>query len=222
MQQMTHALRTAATSCLFALLLVSSNGCQPFRQVYDYFQGNTPGKYAREMEDTDSADSRRHGITKLVQKDFAKKEPYTTRYRQIFLGDEDPLVRAMAIRALNVARDTGASDLYIKALADADVLVRLEGAKALGNMPNSEAIDPLLKVLNAPDEEQDVRIAAARGLRHYPRRDVARALVAVLDERPFGVAWQARRSLTRITGVDYAYDDASWLEYISNPAQPLG
>ena len=44
----------------------------------------------------------------------------------------------------------------------------------------------------------------------------------MLDERTFGVAWQARRSLQRITGVDYAYDDAAWLEYISNPAKPLG
>jgi hypothetical protein len=44
----------------------------------------------------------------------------------------------------------------------------------------------------------------------------------VLDERAFGIAWQARRSLKRITGVDYAYDDAAWLEYISNPSQPLG
>ena len=51
---------------------------------------------------------------------------------------------------------------------------------------------------------------------------LGRALVAVLDQRPFGVAWQARRSLQRITGVDYAYDDTSWLEYISNPTQPLG
>ena len=213
----------AVTFCaVLLLLLLTSTGCQQIRQTYDYFQGNTPGKYAREMEDPGSPDSRRQGMAKLVQKDFARKDPYTTRYRQIFLGDEDPLVRAMAIRALNVSRDAGASDLYVKALLDGDLLVRLEGAKALANMPDDDAIDPLLKVLSAPDEDQDVRIAAARALRYYQRRDVARALVAVLDQRPFGVAWQARRSLKRITGVDYAYDDTSWLEYISNPAQPLG
>jgi hypothetical protein len=216
MQQ--HRQHTTLIACALVALLFASTGCQFVENV----RGETPLKYASFMEDPDSPDNRRLGIAKLVQKDFGKKEPYTTRYRQIFQSDEDPLVRAMSIRALNASRDAQASNLYIKALADADALVRLEGAKGLANMPDPAAIDPLLKVLNAPDEDQDVRIAAVRALRHYPRRDVARALVAVLDQRPFGVAWQARRSLQRITGVDYAYDDASWLEYISNPTQPLG
>jgi hypothetical protein len=198
--------------CLSAVLLLLFSGCS---QIRDYWQGNTPAKYARMMEDPNSPDNRRVGIAKLVQKDFAKKEPYTTRYGQIFQADEAPLVRAMALRALNHSRDTGASDLYIRALSDSDVQVRLEGAKALANMPDEKGIDALLKVLNTPEEDQDVRIAAARALRFYPRRDVARALVGVLDERTFGIAWQARMSLKRITGVDYAYDDASWLEYIS-------
>jgi len=36
------------------------------------------------------------------------------------------------------------------------------------------------------------------------------------------VAWQARRSLRRISGVDYAYDANAWLEYLNNPSsQPL-
>jgi hypothetical protein len=205
-----------------AFLILSSTGCQQVQRMTDHFRGNTPGRYARMMEDTTSADDRRAGIAKLVDRDFAKKPPYTTRYRQIAEFDTDPIVRAMAIRALNVSRDSSATDLYIKALADSDVLVRLEGAKALTNMPTPDATDALLRVLSAPDEDQDVRIAAAAALRHYPRIDVARSLVAVLDERAFGIAWQARKSLKRITGVDRAYDDAAWLEYISNPSQPLG
>lgn len=214
--------RRPASIATLALLLPTLSGCQQIRRVNDYFRGNTPGRDARLMEDAASADNRRVGINELVENDFARNEPYTTRYRQIFLGDPDPLVRASALRALNLSRDVEAADLYVKALADPDVQVRLEGAKALANMPTPDAMDPLLKVLSAPDEDQDVRIAAANALKHYPRRDVARALVAALDQRTFGVAWQARRSLRQITGVDYAFDDAAWLEYISNPAQPLG
>jgi HEAT repeat protein len=210
-------IRVIALPLLLLPPLATSWGCQ----MIDNLRGETPGKYARFME-SENPDLRRLGIAKLVEKDFAQKEPYTTRYRQIVQGDEDPLVRAMALRSLTVSRDAGATDLYVRALSDADALVRIEGAKALARMPSPDAIDPLLKVLNAPDEDQDARIAAARALRFYPRRDVARALVAVLAERPFGVAWQARRSLQRITGTDYGYDDASWLEYISNPTQPLG
>lgn len=211
-----------ASSAVVALLvLLPGVGCQQINRTIQHFRGETPGRYARMMEDAESPDNRRLGIGKLVDRDFAKKEPYTTRYRQIAENDTDPLVRAMAIRALNVARDAGASDVYIKALADADVLVRLEGAKALANIPDPAATDALLRAMNAVDEDQDVRIAAASALRHYARIDVARALVAMLDERSFGISWQARRSLRRITGVDRAYDDAAWLEYLSNPTTPL-
>jgi HEAT repeat protein len=214
-------MRTVLCLGAFSLLLLST-GCQQIQNVTNYFRGNTPGKAARMMEDATYPDSRRAGIAALAKQDFAHREPYTTRYRQIFQTDEDPLVRAQAIRALNVSRDIEAGDLFLKALSDPDPLVRLEGAKALNNIPNEAATDALLRLLNSPEENQDVRIAAAAALRYYARRDVARALVGALDERSFGIAWQARRSLKRITGVDYAYDDAAWLEYISNPTQPLG
>jgi hypothetical protein len=203
------------------LMLMMSGGCQQFDNTVNYFKGNTPGRYARLMEDENFPDNRRLGISELAKKDFARKPPYTTRYQQIFQSDPDPSVRAMAIRSLNVSRDSTAPELYIRALNDVDAAVRLEGAKALGNMPNDAAIDGLLKLLNAPEESQDIRIAAASALRHYQRRAVATALVGVLDERQFGVAWQARRSLQRISGVDYAYDAPAWLEYLSNPSQPL-
>lgn len=204
------------------LLLACSSGCGQIRGLNERLRGDTPGRYARLMQDERYPDNRRQGINGLVRNEFAQREPYTTRYRQIFETDPDPLVRATALRALNVSRDAGATDLYMKALADPDPLVRLEGAKALFNMPDPAATDALLRVLNDVDEARDVRIAAAAALRYYQRLDVARALVAVLPERDFGVAWEARRSLRRITGVDYAYDDAAWLTYISNPGKPLG
>ena len=51
-------------------------------------------------------------------------------------------------------------------------------------------------------EPRDVRIAAADALKHYRSIDVGRALVDTLDSRDFGVAWQSRRSLIRLTGRD--------------------
>ena len=204
------------------VLFACSGGCEQARGINDRIRGNTPIRYARLMEDERLPDNRRQGINGLVRNEFARRDFYVTRYRQIFEADADPLVRATAIRALNRSRDAGSTDLYMKALADADPLVRLEGAKALFNMPDPTATDALLRVLNDPDENKDVRIAATAALRFYPRLDVARALVAVLPEREFAIAWEARRSLRRITGVDHAYDDAAWLTYISNPDQPLG
>ena len=206
-----------------ALLLLVAPGCQQLSQFYNNLTGNTPGKYARLMEEPSSADDRREGINGLVAQPFGRQPPYTTRYRQIAANDPDALVRATAVRALNRADDAGATDVYVKALSDPSELVRLEGAKALIQMPTPDAVAPLLKLLTRPDEPKDVRMASAAALKHYPRTDVARALAATLSERDFSVAWQARRSLRRLTGGrDFAYDEAAWLQFITGPDKPFG
>src|SRR5687768_5457347 len=215
--------RRRTTTALLVLPMLSA-GCQQITQVRDYFSGNTPGRYARLMEDPDYPDNRRQGISNLVKRDFARRDPYTTRYRQIAAEkDEDYLVRAAAVRALNVSRDQTdeAKEVYLAALADENARVRLEGAKALFNMPDERAVEPLVRLLRT-DPDKDVRIAAAAALKYYENLDVARALVGVLGERDFAVAWQARRSLRRITGQDLAYDEAAWLALISGPESPLG
>ena len=214
---------------LLLLLLACGTGCQQIEWVggrlkpaSDILSGNNAGRYARLMESESSADQRRKGISRLAEYDFARKPPYTTRYRQIAKNDEDYVVRAAAVRALNRARDREATQLYIDALTDPSELVRMEAAKALKNMPDPAAAGPLLDVVNKPDENRDVRIAAAEALRHYRRLDVARGLVDRLDERDFGVAWQARRSLRTITKRDFGYDEGAWLEYLTGPETPLG
>jgi hypothetical protein len=215
--------RLFPTAACAALCLLAAPGCQQFSLFYNNLTGNTPGKYARLMEESSSPDARRIGINGLVAQPFARQKPYTTRYREIALNDPDAQVRATAVRALNRADDATATDVYVKALSDPSDLVRLEGAKALIQMPNEAAVAPLLAIMGRADEPKDVRIAAAAALKHYPRTDVARALAATLGERDFSVAWQARRSLKRLTGgQDFAYDEAAWLQYITGPDKPFG
>lgn len=204
------------------LLLPLATGCAFVRKTSDYFAGKNPGYYARQMEDSASADNRWKGIDQLVDNNFAKHPPYTTRYRQIATGDPDPLVRAVAVRALNRARDAGATEVFVKSLNDTSELVRLEGAKALVNLPDPAAVPGLLKLVNKLDEPRDVRIASAEALKHYKQLDVARALTSRLNERDFGVAWQARRSLRRMTQNDYAYNEGAWLQYFTGPDKPFG
>src|SRR6476469_8143330 len=129
-------------------------------QLIQNLSGDTPVKYAR-MTMSDSADARRVGINGLVEKDFGKRPTYTDRYADLASMDPDPLVRATAIRALNQSRDKSRTKLFNKSLGDASPLVRLEAAKALRRVPDPDAAEPLLKVLNTPDEDKDVRIAAA-------------------------------------------------------------
>ncbi len=192
----------------------------PFHAI-KFAEGDRPSQAVRMMEDSSSADNRRAGINKLMEWDFARHDPYTRRFRQIAQFDTDPTVKATAIRALNRARDLQATKVFIAALGDPNDWVRLEGAKALANVPDMAAADPLLQLLNRVDENRDVRVAAADALKHCRTLAVARGLVGVLADRHFGVSWQARKSLRYLFSRDFGYDQAAWLAYLSGPASPV-
>ena len=190
-------------------------------QMIQNFSGKSPGYYARQTL-SESPDARDAGIEGLVEKKFGKGPPYTERYKDLAENDTDYLVRATALRALNRSRDKTATPLFVKALGDPNAKVRLEACKALVNLPDPAASEPLLNLMNKPDEDKDVRIAAADALRHYKKLEVARGLVSMLGERDFGVAFQARKSLKRLTGRDLRYDETAWLEFITGPEKPFG
>jgi hypothetical protein len=189
--------------------------------IWDYFHQEKPSAAAREMEDAASPDNRRHGINNLVQYSFARHPPYVDRYRQIGLLDPDATVRAVAIRALNRSRDVNSTGIWQQALSDVSPLVRLEAAKALVHIPNPDSAATLGAMLGDHAEDRDVRIAAADALQHYHTLPTARVLSVALSERDFGIAWQSRRSLRILTGRDYGYDQAAWLEYFTGPEKPF-
>jgi HEAT repeat protein len=191
------------------------------RNLTDYITGNTPIKGVTQMEDRYFPDERRVGINKLVDRSFGRHEPYTDRYMQVAQFDSDYLVRATAIRALNRSREPKATPVFIKALDDSSPLVRQEAAKALANVPDPNAAAPLRRLVASAQETRDVRVAAADALKHYRSLDVARALVDTLDSRDFGVAWQSRHSLIRLTGRDLRYDEGAWLSYLTGSDRPF-
>jgi hypothetical protein len=211
------------------VVLVACCSCarlQPFtdfgRNLTDYITGNTPIKGVTQMEDRYFPDERRVGINKLADRNFGRREPYTDRYIQVAQYDSDWLVRATAIRALNRSREPRAAPVFIKALEDANPVVRQEAAKALTNVPDPTAAAPLARLVANQQESRDVRIAAADALKHYRTIDVGRALAGTLNSRDFGVAWQSRHSLIRLTGRDLKYDEAQWLEFLTGPDRPFG
>jgi hypothetical protein len=71
-------------------------------------------------------------------------------------------------------------------------------------------------------EAKDVRIACADALRNFHTTEVARALVNALQDRDFGVAYTARKSLKGMTGMDLGYDQATWLKYLTQVPKPFG
>jgi len=175
---------------------------------------------ARPVVRLPNADNRRQGILRLADYNFARRDPYTARYAQIGTRDPNPLVRAAALRALNRSRDQAAAQLYRHSLDDADPLVRLEAAKALANIPDDTAVILLAKHLD-DDQSIDVRIACADALRNFKTLEASRALVEALGDRDFSIGWQARQSLTLLTGRDFRYDRGQWLEYFTTSVQPF-
>ena len=203
------------------LLAALLTGCQTVRQPFEVLGGNTAARAVKRMEDPNFPDERREGILYLVDHEYGRRPPYTERYQQIAVSDSDYTVRAMAVRALNISRDQGATAVFIQCLSDTQPLVRMEAAKALVNLPDSNALPKLLRMVSNEEENKDVRIAAADALRHYKSLEVARTLVGVLQQREFGVAWQARKSLVQLTGEDLGYNDGAWLNYLTGPRKPF-
>lgn len=215
-----------ATETVVAVLM------SPFTFVGDVVQmpvsavkaagGDNAGHAARMTLDKSSPDHRREGVYKLVDYPFAQHPPYTTHYEQMAQTDTDPTVRAAAIRACNRARDYKATPVFIVALSDKSDLVKLEGAKGLANMPDPNATPSLLKLAGDPDADRDVRIAAIDALKYYRTLPVGRALSALVADRDFSIAWQARRSLVYLTHRDFGYDQGAWLGFLAGPEKPLG
>jgi len=198
------------------------------KQLFNYYLGETPGRYAQMMEDDKSADQRRTGVLRLVTDyDFARKDPYTKRYWQIAQGDPSQLVRVAAVRALNRSRQPSVTPIAIAYMEEPNPNLRLEAAKALANIPDPKSIPALTRHLapaydvrnefgriESQPENRDVRVACADALRSFPTKDVAKSLIDSLNEKEFEVSWQARKSLTLMTGHDFRYDQAKWREYM--------
>ena len=176
--------------------------------------GDSPPNYvtwARTLAKEDAApDELRNAIFGLTRYDYGRKPPYTEVYAALAAEARDPLVRASAIRALNISRDESAVPLFVAGLGGESPLVRLESAKALGNVPDESAAGPLLALAQDAAADLDTRIAAVDALRHYDNADLKRSLAGLLESDEFSLAWQARRSLVTILGEDHGYDLDAW------------
>lgn len=220
-----------AASCLtvFAVvvLLCVSGGCDVFESMghgimRPFRSAPSASQARRQIDDQEFPDERRIGIVTLVDFGYGKRPPYTDIYMRLAQNDPDYLVRATAIRALNRSRWQPAIPVFVAALDDTSDLVRLEACKALVHLPDDRAVPGLLKLVSAPDQNLDVRIAAADALQHYRQLEVARILVSQLNDRDFSVAWQAHASLCTLTGRDLDYSEGAWLNYLTGPERPLG
>lgn len=186
---------------------------------FERITGPEPAEVADRLV-SELPEERIEAINFFADFDWGRRPPYTDRYDQIARGDASPLVRAVAVRALNRSRTLASEGTIRGMLNDANELVRLEAAKALSNTYDPQAGAKLRQMLSMPGETRDVRIAVADALRHDRTPEGYRALVNALGDRDFAVAWTARRSLRRMTGQDFRWREADWAKWLAN--NPLG
>ena len=116
------------------------------------------------------------------------------------LKDPDPLARTGAVVALVQSRRPEAARLVALALADPDLGVRAEAARAAGEFKDPTLLPALLGILST-DAHAEPRRVAALALEAYGNLPEVRAgLVEALADPAAGVAFNAHRSLCRITG----------------------
>lgn len=176
-------------------------------------RGDSPRylEWAQTLNNPDSRpDELREAMLGLVRYEHGREPPYTDAYAHFADNSPHGLVRASAIRALNISRNESATPLFIRRLSDEEARVRLEAAKALANIPDEAAVDALIARATNVQENLDVRVAAISALSRYDAPASLQALIRLLEEDDFSLAWQARRSLVTATGQDHGYSIDDW------------
>ena len=206
-------------ACGFAMALSVAwlAGCETLGQDINEFTAGinptSPTEAAKNMMDPYDADKRRTGTTLIANSPFGGGEVYVKSYRDKVDTERDPVVKAIAIRALARHGTPDDAQRILSHLNDENVQVRWEAAKGLQRLHNEAVIPDLLKTLRKDDEQVDVRIAAAAALGQYPQDRVFQGLVRALDARELALNLAAEKALYDLTSKDFGIDPTQWLAW---------
>ncbi|HWB18653.1 MAG TPA: HEAT repeat domain-containing protein [Phycisphaerales bacterium] len=198
-------------------LLCAMAGCDTIGQdIADLKNSITPispHEAALKAADKNDPDARRTGTTLISNSPFGGADAYLALYREYVQHDDDPLVKASAIRAL--ARHGTPDDalLIVPHLTDENPQVRWEAAKALQRLHNPAVVADALKVIRNEEEQSDIRVAAIQALGQYPEDRVFRGLVGRLDERELSINLSAQDTLHTLTNQQFGLNSREWLQW---------
>ena len=171
--------------------------------------------------DTTDPENQRRGITLLSNAPWGGSDEYVKLYRLYLEENTDPLVKAISIRALGRFGDASDAVMIAEQLDSEYIQVRLEAAKALQRLHNTEVVDAIWIHMVNPDENEDVRVELAIALAQYPRDDVFQALATALDDRMLALNLAALDSMRILTGRDFGLDRALWLSWYDSTESPF-
>lgn len=134
-----------------------------------------------------------------------------------FLSHPDDDIRSNAAYVLARSTKRGDGELFLPlttAMEDANSMVRLHAAAALGSLGDADAIPFLLKGLK--DEKSLVRIRSAYALGRINERRAVRKMIDSLDDPSEDVQKAVHKALKSITGQSHPRDRNAWLVYLDN------
>lgn len=181
--------------------------------IMQVFAPPTPEEAARWAVDPFDADKRARGTLLLANAPWGGEGVYVRLYREQ-MNDADPLVKAVAVRALSLHGSPDDVPSIVAMLNSEQRYVRWECARALQRLHNPVAVEPLVERLNVKKEfEANVREAAASALGQYADPRGFEALVSALDDRDLAVAAAAQGSLRTLTGQDLGDEVKPWVAW---------
>lgn len=213
----------ACCACVVGLASLGLVGCNTnvrpgATSILQAFAQPTPAEAANLALDEFDPNNRFRGTQLLAGASFAGEDVYMRLFRER-LADEDPGVRAVAVRAVGTHGRPEDVASVLPMLTDADVDVRVEAARALQRLHNPEAVPALLDALRVEKQpEPRVRQEAADALGQYRQARVVEALIAALDDDNLGVNTRALASLRTLTGQDFGLSRARWTRFARGAA----
>lgn len=192
---------------------IAHEGTNQPTSIFEVFTPTTPAMAAAWAADEYDADKRYRGTLLLANAPFGGERVYVEMYTKAS-ADEDPVVRAAAIRGLALHGSPEHVPLILKQFDDTDRMLRWECARALQRLHDPEAIPALLKhVAEKTEEESLVRAACADAMGQYAEPRVIDGLTAALGDRDLSVNDAALRSLRTLTGQDFGDNLREWVAW---------
>lgn len=191
--------------CL-TLATAGGTGCATTqeRKWYDpfaLFQKDEPGPKIRTAADYIK------DLKKLADEQAPKMSPEeqeraSTELARRLTEEDDTLIRAQILRTMAVLPTSTARAMLSAGLQDQDPDVRVACCEALAHRRGDDALQLLCETVNS-DTNEDVRLAAARGLGKLGDQRGIPALAPLLDEENPAMRYRAIQSLEAISGRKY-------------------
>jgi hypothetical protein len=238
---MMGAVRAAITLAVAFAVVVAVGGCdgaerQRFKDKFTHYSDDANYRIATKGED---GDARRRAIVRIGQgRRYASDEAFAVLDRAARY-DPNSQVRCAALRVFTRywdARPLGAGlaildpQTYPDGAREATAPVHWDATALLCEMvegglvpdeKHGEVANLLARLLLDDDECREVHIYAARALGSIPNERVLRPLIASLRHKDFGIAYEAERSLHKLTGQLYGFDAAAWEAWLTETDDPF-